>query len=247
MCAHVKVTCGFLLFWNLKFFLLWLLALTTFWSVAQSASGIEWKPDDISIFHGYNSKGKTTVLNVTATANGPLDNTQVGGHFKVAFSFHGYAGTSDCISFTGDSSSEVKTKIVESPLVSSSHLFGKYFSVLVHKFYNDFNSTQKSTTTLIFTFISKNNDSSNLLFDISTANCSKLQTIGVWEDHNRWKGGKVPTVGDAVIIPENAGVIQLHNDLSVASIQILGGTIRAYRSGCSPSWTIDDGSLHTLV
>ena len=115
----------------------------------------------------------------------------------------------------------------------------------MQKFYNDFNSTKKSTTSIIFTVINKVGNNSGLSFDLSTGNCSQLRTYGNWEDPNRWRGGKVPSANDMVVIPNQAGVIQLERDITVASIQVSGGIIRAYKSGCPSSWTIDDRSLHT--
>lgn len=220
-----------------------------------AASTIEWKADDIKIFLNSNSRGNSVVLNVTAQANGQIFRDDFEGHFHLQYSFMvdsrtEHRGITKCISLTGDSISSIRTKLLWSSPVSSSSLsasqiFGKYFSVVVQKFYNDHGSSKKSTTSLVFTIVKQSGNTSGLSFDISMTNCSFPQTYGRWSDTNNWIGGKVPSISDSVVIPTNAGVIQLNEDIHIRSIHIFGGSLRAYDTGCPTAWTIDDRALHT--
>ncbi len=221
-----------------------------------SASTVEWKADEISVSHNYHTKGNSLILNITARANGPLFNDGFGlGHFQLKYGFLydgrlSLHGITDCISFTAESSAQIKQKLLKSTLSlsnsspTSSQLFGKYYSVLVQKFYNDFGSTKNTNTGIVLTFVKVFGNTTRLTFDVVTQNCTALRTFGLWNDGNRWKGGVVPTKLDTVVFPSKSGVIQLEESVAVTSLRIFGGTIKAYTSGCPQSWTLDDRFLH---
>jgi hypothetical protein len=79
---------------------------------------------------------------------------------------------------------------------------------------------------------------SSILTEIDTAGCTPIETIARWSDANNWDSDAVPNSGSVVHIPEDAGFIQLTNNVEVAALEMKGGKIIADNSPCPAGWSL---------
>lgn len=75
--------------------------------------------------------------------------------------------------------------------------------------------------------------------------CTPLQTYGLWNDARNWDDGIVPSAMDGVFFPANSGMVELSGDVTVMSLNMLGGTLILQTTGCNDGWSLgpESGSL----
>jgi hypothetical protein len=78
------------------------------------------------------------------------------------------------------------------------------------------------------------------LFDVEVTqtDCAPIETFGYWDDARNWEGGATPTVMDDVFLPEDSGLIELSQDVTVMSLNMLGGTLILQTTGCNNGWSL---------
>lgn len=81
--------------------------------------------------------------------------------------------------------------------------------------------------------------------EVLQTGCTPLQTFGYWNDARNWEGGVVPTDQDEVFFPSLAGMVELSADVTVQSLNMLGGTLILQSTGCNDGWSLgpETGSL----
>ena len=166
-----------------------------------------------------------------------------GGHFQILInassSLYGNVnGTSQCIEIGMGVAPMIKL-LQNSPIKfqkrNQTELLGKYIDVSVKRV-GDGKIESHFKTIYYFSFTSS--IISNIAITVSTIFCTPMETIGLWSDHRNWKTGIVPRTTDSVFLPQDAGFIQLTNDIQITSLNMQGGVLIAHNSPCPYGWSL---------
>jgi hypothetical protein len=74
--------------------------------------------------------------------------------------------------------------------------------------------------------------------DILQTGCVPLQTFGYWNDGRNWEGGVVPSSSDDVFFPAKSGMVEVSSNVTVLSLNMLGGTLILQKTGCNDGWSL---------
>lgn len=77
-----------------------------------------------------------------------------------------------------------------------------------------------------------------LAVEVTQEDCVPLQTFGYWNDGRNWEEGSAPYARDSVYFPADSGIVELTEDVTVQSLNMLGGTLILQSSGCNDGWSL---------
>lgn len=231
-----------------------LILLAAFLLLSTSAKSITWTADTISYRESF-SKSNTLEWKYRLQINstGPIY-SESNGHFRLKFSLT-YAGNNqlhgltECVDINANAVdlNNVLNQVIlgSDPLVIGDDTpFGHFLQITPTKYSDSHNSTIQTENTFDLVVHAVRNIS-HLTVTHSTSNCSSAHTFGSWHDSTHWTPQTIPGSNDTVIIPSNAGYIQLMEHVSVKGLQMYGGTILAMTTRCPDGWTLDDRGLST--
>lgn len=235
----------------------WVLLVLVGYPLNTSSKTVHWLGDQIITTSNFIQTNITAwELILQFHSNGPIY-SNVDGHFNLKFSVNYgfnqtiYGVTTRCLGINEPMQSVIGT-IQDNIILGNDPLsigddtpFSKYFEVSGQKFVDSYNSSTNSTSIFELIITSKISKINWMRVAVNTSNCATPQTIGSWSDPSRWKENKVPAASDTVIIPSNAGVIQLSSDVNIAALDMYGGVLLAYTSTCPFGWTLDDRNSST--
>lgn len=193
----------------------------------------------------------TWLVNIYLSNNGPSGVYQRDdGHVRLTVSVNItnstnlqdiYVGTTNCLKI-GSHVTEVNSLIEATTLhnqVNESvyYLMSDIFNVTTKKYKRSDTTKQTYNTTYSVSFSS--DIAADLQASISTVGCSRVRTIGRWNDPNRWRPNTVPVNTDTAYFPANTGVVILENDVTVKTIYMDDGLLYSYKTGCPDGWSID--------
>lgn len=180
-----------------------------------------------------------------------------GGHFRVQINassplYGGLNSTSECIE-VGIGVPQLMKLLKNTPIKFTSRnyteLLGNYINVVVKKV-GDGKIGSKFQTNYYLTFTSS--IVNNIIITISRSDCVPIQTIGLWSDQRNWETNIIPKSTDSVFIPQDAGFIQLDEDIQISALNMHGGVIIAHNSPCPYGWSLSSpdsilGKCYKLV
>ena len=73
---------------------------------------------------------------------------------------------------------------------------------------------------------------------VSQENCVPIQTVGDWNDELNWDVGITPDYRDDVHFPVVSGIVEISENVTVKSLNMLGGTLVLQSSGCRDGWSV---------
>lgn len=231
-----------------------LILLAIFFVFYVTANNVTWTPDTITYRETFlRADTIEWKYRLQINSTGPIYSESI-GHFRLKFSLT-YArnsklfGVTECININAIDLKSVFRRVIlgSYPLVIGDDTpLSQFFRINTVKYYDEYNSTIKATNTFDLDIFAVRN-MSRFTVTYLTSNCTPPHTIGSWHDSSRWANGIAPDVNSTVIIPSNAGYIQLSEDVMVKGLHMYGGTILAMTTTCPAGWTLDDRSTLTLV